>query len=415
MSKLKENLVAYKIPILYTGSSIVKALAGIIVSFIIARYVSPEDLGLWTTISLALTYSVFLQGGVINGLNLELPYAYGKGNKEEAEKLAAVSQTYIIAVSILVLSIGVGINFFYPFQEAKVKWGVLAITFMICFTFYQSYLLSTFRSNDAFLKLSYIQFVDAIVNIGTLILIIYYAYYGMIVKATVVIFIYVILLHIFRPIKVRFYWNKNIFKNLLKVGFPIFGLAYLELITSTIDKVWIIKFSDLNNVGLYSFGLYSLTMVTLFSSSIASYIYPRMTYNYGANNNKVLLWKYVKKVTNIVFITLLPVVVIGYFALPYIIQTFFPNYILSTKVMQILLIAGLFKGAVIGVNVLWSMKKWKYMIIYQLSYSLLYAGFTYLFFILLNKTIEGIAIGVLLANVSSVILGLLLSFIGTHK
>ena len=83
--------------------------------------------------------------------------------------------------------------------------------------------------------------------------------------------------------------------------------------------------------------------------------------------------------------------------------------------MQILLIAGLFKGAVIGVNVLWSIKKWKYMIIYQLSYSLLYAGFTYLFFILLNKTIEGIAIGVLLANVSSVILGLLLSYIGTHK
>ena len=49
--------------------------------------------------------------------------------------------------------------------------------------------------------------------------------------------------------------------KLIKVGFPIFSLAYVESIASTIDKVWLIKFSDLTNLGLYSFGLYAITMV----------------------------------------------------------------------------------------------------------------------------------------------------------
>lgn len=248
MRNFKEKVIEYKTPVIYTGSSIIKSFASVFTSFVIAKYVTPDDLGLWATISLAQTYSIFLLSGVINGLNLELPFAYGKGNIKEAEELASVSQTYILIISLILLLSGLCITFIFPFQEEKVKWGVFAIVFVICFSFYQSYLFSTFRSKDAFLKLSSIQLVDAFINIGSLILIIYYAYYGMIIKAVLVIFIDVILLHIFRPIKVRLYWNRKILSNLLKVGFPIFILAYIDTVASTFDKLWLLKFSDLNRV-----------------------------------------------------------------------------------------------------------------------------------------------------------------------
>ncbi len=404
----------YKTPILYTGSSIIKSFASIIVSFVIAKYVSPGDLGLWSTISLALTYSVFLQGGVINGLNLELPYAYGKGCDDEARRLTSVAQTYIVFISGVILLIGLTITFIYPFQDEKIKWGVMAITLVICFTFYQSYLLSTFRSNDAFLKLSYIQMVDAFVNICTLFLIVYFAYFGMILKAVMVILIYVSLLHVFRPIKVKCTWDKKSFIKILKTGLPIFALILLDTTANSIDKIWLVKFSTLQNVGFYSFAFYALTSLTLFSGSVASYIYPRMTYNYGKNRNKLLLWNSVKKITLILFGLLLPIVIIGYIVLPLFIKTYFSQYVFSTVSMQILLIAGLFKGSVIGVNVLWSIKKWKYMFFYQITYSILFIALTYICFKIFDNRIEGIAIGVLLANIINLLSGLTFSYFATH-
>lgn len=415
MSKIREKLSVYKTPFIYTGSTVIKSLASILVSLVIAKYISPNELGLWSSISLVLIYSNFLQGGIINGLNLELPYAYGKGEIKKGNKLASVARTYIIFIAIISLFVGLLFFLIYPTSNDKVKWSILSISLIIPITFYQNYLLSTFRSNNSFLKLSYIQIIESILNIVTLAFIVYYAYYGMLVKSVLVILMYTLLLHLSRPIRVKHYWDKRVFMDLIKVGFPIFSLAYVESIASTIDKVWLIKFSDLTNLGLYSFGLYAITMVTLISSSIASYIYPRMTYNYGQNNNKIILWRMVKKITLILFIILMPIVIIGTFLIPYFIESFFPAYILSTKTMQVLLIAGLFKGCAIGVNVLWSMKKWKYMFFYQATYTLLLISITYLCFRILDFTIEGLALGVLIANIVNFLNAMVLSYKATHE
>lgn len=413
--QLKKTISKFKTPFFYTGSSIFKAIAGIIASFVIAKFITPEDFGLWSTISLALTYSLILQSGIVNGLNLELPYNYGKNNDTYAEKMAAVGQTFTIVISIFAIVIGLIIAFFVPPEQKKIKWGVFAITILIGCTFYQNFLLSTFRSNNSFFKLSWIQLVEAIFSIITLVLIVYFSYYGLLLKSIIVAILYVILLHIFRPIKVSFYWDKKIFIELLKVGLPIFALAYSSSFISTIDRMILVRNTDYMQVGLYSFGLYSLTMISLFSDSFATYFYPRMTYNYGLNNNKLILWKYVKKVTILMFAILIPIISIGYFILPYIINKFFPSYILSIQVMQILLFAGLFKGGVIGVNILWSMKKWKYMIIYQLQYSFFLVSSTYFCFRIKENTIEGVAIGIMIAYFLNFISGLILSYIATHN
>jgi O-antigen/teichoic acid export membrane protein len=216
MKSLKEKFLVNKTPVLYTGSSVIKAFVGLIVSFIIAKYVSPDDLGIWSSISLALTYSNFLQAGVINGLNLELPYSYGKGDIENAQKMAGVAQSYTLGISIFVFLLGILCILLFPIHNPKLKWGIIAITIVICFSFYQNYLLSTFRSNNSFLKLSYIQIADAVVNFITLFLIVYYLYYGILLKAVIVVFVYDILLDINRPIKVKFYWNKDVFKKISK-------------------------------------------------------------------------------------------------------------------------------------------------------------------------------------------------------
>lgn len=414
LHRVHENIVKYKTAILYSSTSVIKAMTTMLVGFVIAKYVSPEDLGLWSTLLLFLTYSVFVQGGIINGLNIELPFAYGKGESAKAEKMAGVAQSFTLITSLIVCIMGVGLFFFYPTENGKVKYGILGITIVVIFTFYQAYLLSTFRSNNSFLKLSKIQFFEAILNIFTIILVVYFAYYGMILKSVVMIIFFVAILHIYRPIKTKLFWNKEIFYHLSKVGLPIFVLILIDSSVSTIDKVWLLKYTNLEQVGLYTFGLYALNLFVLFSSSIASYVYPKMTYNYAQNNDRLILWGYMKKVTWLLLLIQTPLVLIGFFAIPPLVEHFFPSYILSTTPMQILLIAGLMKGSVIGVNILWSMKMWKYMYVYVLSYAFLLAVFTFIGLKIFEEKLVGVSLGVLLANTLNLIIAINLSYRATH-
>jgi len=319
----------------------------------------------------------------------------------------------VIIFSILFIILGCLYFLFYPEQNPKIRYGVVAIVFVSILTYYQSYLMSTFRSKNSFETLSFIQIADSIVNILTIILVIYFSYYGMILKSVIVIFIYVILLHIYRPIKVDLIWDYKSLSKLLKVGLPIFGLAMIESFSSTMDKLWLIKFSNAKDLGLYSFGLYGYTVFLLFSSSIASYVYPKMSYSFGKQGDVRMLWEFVKKITIIMLGIQIAIAIIGFLSIPTLISCFFPNYIQSTSVMQILLFAGIFKGSVVGVNALWSMKKWRFMILYQSISGFLLICFTLIgAYCFLNK-IEGVAYGILIANILSFLLGITLVFTTT--
>lgn len=413
--KIKQGFVTYKTPIIYASSSIIKAVATLFAGFFIAKFISPEDLGLWSTLSLFITYALFLQGGVINGLNLELPLTFGQGKNRKAMLYASVGQTFTFFASLFLLAVGVCIYFFYPFENLKIRYGVLGISIIIVATFYQNYLLSTFRSNNTFLKLSYLQIIDAFVNIGTIALVVYFAFYGLLLKGVIVIIVFVGMLHFCRPIKVKLQWDQRIFFKLLKTGLPIFLLSYLEAFALTVDKIVIIKYSDLENLGFYSFALYALVFSTLFSNALASYIYPKMTFKYGQDKNKLILWKYVKQITILLLAVQLPLFIVGYFVIPPVIHTYFPVYAESILPMQILLFAGIMKGSVVGVNVLWSMKKWKFMIIYQGGYALLLVGFIYFFVNFFSNKIVGVAVGMMGANIINLFIGIYLSYLATHE
>lgn len=406
---------AYKTPLIYTSSSVLKALATLISGFIIAKFVSPSDFGLWTTLSLLISYALVFQGGFINGLNLELPFLLGNREEKRAHLYASVTQLLTTISVVLVLLLSAAVYLIYPFSDNKEKFGFLGVSVIIMCTFFQNYFLSTFRSNNQFLRLSYIQIVEAFLNILTIALVMYFGFYGMIAKAVSVILVYVSILAIYRPIKVKSSWNKEVFFNLLKVGMPIFMLAYIEVFALTVDKIFLLKFSNLESVGIYSFAFYAFAFTLLFSNSLASYIYPKLTYKYGETKDKLILWKYVKKITIILLCLQLPFAILGIFVIPYAITSYFPNYEGSILPMQILLLAGIFKGSIIGVNVLWSIKKWKYMITYQLFYAFLFIALTFLFVNVLDNKVVGISVGVLLCNFINLFSGIILSYKGTHE
>lgn len=414
-AKLQDKFFLYKIPIVYTLSSLVKAFATMVSGFIVAKFVEPTDFGLWTTLSLLTSYAILLQGGVINGLSLELPLAFGEGNIQKGNSYISVSHFFTLISGAILFLAAVSVFLFYSFGNQKERMGFIGVSIVTVLTFFQNFLLSTFRSNNQFLRLSYIQIFEAILNLFALIFVFYYAYYGMVLKSVIVMFLYVTALYIYRPIKVQPLWDKSAFLHLLKVGLPIFGLAYVEVFASTVDKILLVKFSDFKSVGIYSFAFYSFAFTTLFSSSLASYVYPKLTYKYGESKNKLLLWQSVKKLTLLLVSIQIPFGILGYFIIPVMVSSYFPQYAESTLPMQILLFAGIFKGSAVGSNVLWSMKKWKFMVIYQVGYAVLLILGSFLLVIVCSNKVVGVALGLLFACLISLVIGIYLCYEATVK
>ena len=170
--------------------------------------------------------------------------------------MAGTVQSFTLGISILVFTVGIIYLLVVGNDSDKMFYGILGMILIIVLNFYQNYLFSSFRSKDSFLKLSVLQFVHAFLNLATLILVFYYAYYGLVLKTVIVSFVYVVLMHIYRPIKVALTWDKKSFFKLLSVGLPIFGLSYIESIASTTDKLLLLKYSNMEEVGIYSFAFY---------------------------------------------------------------------------------------------------------------------------------------------------------------
>lgn len=412
---IKNFYKIYKTPILFTGGAMSQSMTQLIIGLVIAKFIPPEDLGLWTTLNLAVTYTSFMQAGLISGLNRELPYTLGQGNKKEAQNLAGTVQSITLITTILIFLAGILLFVFYQFNNDKIKYGLLSITIFIISLFFQNYFTSTYRSNNSFISLSKIQVTNAILNLLSLVLIIYFAYYGLILKSAIVSVLYTIHLYIARPISIRFTINKNYLIKIMKTGLPIWGLAYIESLASTMDKILLLKFSDLSSVGIYSFAFYGYSLFLVLSVTIAKYISPKLSFIYGMNNDKKQLWGYFKKITLLTILIQLPLALIAFLVMPYFTYSFFPQYIESIRAMQILVCAGMFKGSIIGVNVLISIKAFKYLSFYQITYSLLLLISPFVGIQIFENPIIGVSFGILFANILNFISGYYFTYIATIK
>ncbi len=398
----------------YTFSSAAKAGVQFIISFVTVRYVLPAELGLWTSLSLATTYSIFLQAGVVNGLSRELPFNLGAGRQDLVEAHAGVAQAVIYWGMILVAVAG---------SIASVGWGwgnptlgvsIFAVTLVTLLTLYQNYLLVTFRSNHAFRALGKAQLWSAGVMLAFIPALVLWGYWGMVGKVVLSTGLLVVLLHLARPLRVPARWDGKAFWELMKVGTPIFVLAYLFAVAGTADRLILLRTGGVEQVGFYAMALYAWQALTVLPHSLATYIYPRMTYSWGKAGDPRQLWNGAWKTALVMLGIMVPMAVVGWFLLPIVGPTFFPKYREGIFAAQITLVSAVFYGAVIGVNALWSMKAWKYMVVYQLSSAGLLVAGPLAGAKLFQSPLTGVATGMLFARAVTFMIGMGATYRATH-
>lgn len=407
----------HRAPAFFTASSIWLSVAQMISGVVIVHYVAPKEMGVWASVSLALVYSMFLLTGIQNGLSRELPYYLGANNEDMAKRLAATTLFYtdigcilcflggIIAVALLI----------WEKKGPNLIYSVAAISLLVIFQFYQYYLFLTFRSKNSFLKLAWVQTWQAGIMLLSLPLLFMFRYKGMLLRALIVAGLTLYLMHRVRPIVVRPSWNTESFWLLLKTGIPIFATDYIRNIAGTADKIVLLKFAGVEQVGLYALAVTASAAFQVVPQSIAHYIYPRMSHHYGRTNNPRVLWILACRVTLVVVVTMIPVALIGSALIPWAVRNLFPKYILGTHAAQIMLFSSVAAGATIGSNALSSLKAWSHLIGFQFSYAGLIAMAPLIGIRMFQLPLDGVAYSVLIANLLSVVLALGFTYAATHS
>jgi|GEM_PF-5376833 len=406
----------YKTILFYVITTVSKALAQIASVFLVAKFVQPGDLGLWTIANVFVVYSALLNLGIISGLNRELPFNLGKGDYTKAETIVGTSMLYMwIMISAMVI-VGSAVSIFYLGNISfKTLISGCAVTLLSAMSFLENFLLATYRSNSSFNKLSILQLLQTGLNILTLALIYFYGFWGLVFKTVFVQLVYVIILYSNRPFKVPCRWNKHAFYDVLKVGFPIYILAFAQSSAATFDKVLLAKITDKIHLGYYSFGMYSFIALALIPTAISNFIYPKLSYKYGRDNNRMDLWADFKKIVFGMFIMLLPIAIVMWIAAPYLLERFFPSYIDGVAAFRILAIAAVFLGTTAGGNVVLTIKEWKYIIAYQSIYAISLIVFPFIFSLLFTDKVTGVALGVLMAYIIISLAIYIIVYLCTHN
>jgi O-antigen/teichoic acid export membrane protein len=402
-------------PLLYSGSSVASAGAQLISGFVVIKWVSPEEMGLWQSVRLAQIYSFILLIGINNGLGRELPFFLGKGERSFAESLADTAFSCVTVANVLVMLCGVGCVVAFAHLGLHLVWAIVSVTCLIVLSFYQQILICTFRSNDSFNKLTWIQLTEALLSLATVPIVYFFHYNGMLARTVIITGVVASLTYLLRPMRVRMRIEWPAFKLLLKTGLPIFGLDYVKNSCSTLDRLVLLKMGGFEDVGFYSLARVGFQTLAVLSQSLGSYVYPHMTYKFGHSGDTRSLWYFGIKFVLIAVVFTAVAAACGWLILPWFVPAFLPKYLGGLRPTQIILIAGICESVTVIVNALWSMKAWKIMVAYQVSSSILFAVGPVLGIVLIGRSLEGVAWGTVIGSAGRGTLALILAFYGTHK
>lgn len=306
-----------------------------------SRLVDPSVLGLFNGIGLVRGYAPFLQGGVANGLNRELPFLVGKGEKERARELAAVAQSWLLLVAFLGVAALIGMA---AWELAQGHWqlalGWASFTVPVFGVLYgQFYLRILYVTHGRFPRLSYITVLVSAVGVVTVAFVWWLGFAGLCLRGVIVAALMLGLLWRWRPLSVRPRWRWPDLRLLVKTGVPIFAVGQLAAWWPVLDSTLVLKYAGTRGLGLYALATMAGPVVALLPQAMGQVVYPKMAEEYGRTGCVRPLVRMAVAPTVVTIIATLAAVVVGWFLIPPVTRLLLPKYIEGIPAAQWSLVA----------------------------------------------------------------------------
>lgn len=329
----------------FSIASTLYSLCTMIVGFLNMRWLGPELLGIWQSVTIINSYLPIVQLGIQSGLNLELPVLLGGKKDDEAKDYVATafSFAFVLAAFFTVISI-VGIIVLIILDvDINVILGVVAVSIMAIASCFRLHYIATYRSAGAFNKLTKIYFVECFIIILMIGAIYLWNYYGLLIYNIIEYVTFTVMMWYYAPYrKVSPKFNRSYFKVLLKRGVFMTIVNQIKGIIESLPRLILLNVGGVYFVGLFNPALVVGSFMNLVPNQIAQFLHPQLGYKYGQTKQAKDMWRYFMALTIYVPLCLIPVALIGWFLIPYALEYMFPKYIDSLWPIRIMLVGFLF-------------------------------------------------------------------------
>jgi O-antigen/teichoic acid export membrane protein len=296
-------------------------------SLIMVRLVTPDVLGQFNGLTLIQSYIPPLHLGIYDGLARQLPFLLGQGKTEQAEGITSTAEQWARITAIVVAGIALTISLWFFINtdwHRAFAWGTNAIC--IIYLLYGSYLEVILRTAQDFNRLIKANLFNSLFLSVSVSLLLISEYYGLCARASFAAIFIVIYLWFNRPFKIRAQWSKNNFKQLFKVGFPILIVNAMSLWWSALDNTFVLLFIGNEGLGLYTLAN-MICYATVLPQAFGQVLYPKLSYDFGNQNNMRVIILTVWRQSLIIFYISLFFGAVLWKILPVILSYLAPKYI----------------------------------------------------------------------------------------
>ena len=366
-SRLNSNSVLAALLFRYS-SNLVFQLAGFIVAMVVSKLLGPELLGYYALLNIIKNYLSYTNLGSTNGLTWSLGMSLGAGKQEEADSTIKTAFTFhfilplFFAISIVVVSAFIELQ--YPLNWVVPFAGIIGFIDL-----YGVNLSRIFGAMELHKYLARIKIIKSFLTIIVVIPLVYFfSIEGRIFAALLLSLFLTVVYHVKIKNKLAFHWDKEKFKELIRVGFPIMMAGFLHANFFLADRLIITGFLTIEDLGMYAFGFYLVNVVKMIKGTVANVVYQRQNRVFGkfGPQDTSQLFRITKSTSY--FVTDLTGIVSGIslIVFTYAVLIFMPEYSDALNITYIVV----FSQAIGSINVLNTVRK-NYLFLGILSFSLL--------------------------------------------
>jgi O-antigen/teichoic acid export membrane protein len=403
LKRILKYINIYSIGINYSLISTVRSLIVVGISVACMIWIGPSDLGLWSTVSIYLSYTPLIFLGVQSSLNRELPILLGQKNNDKALKLVSNARSVSIFISITIILFGLLIVLIAIKNNSNIN-NILSLVAVIIIATSESYrvhLIATYRTTNSFIKLTKIYIIEILFTILFLFIIYKYKYVGFLVYSVFTIMLNVFLLSYWSPYRnIKLSFEREHFQFLLKSGFLLMIFAQLKQAIPTFAKWVIIIYGDNIQLGLFTPAFAIGALMFMIPDQIANFISPKIGFNYGEHQNASNFWPHIQKAIILLPLISLPISFLIWIFSPFILNSFMPKYHESLWAIRFMSIGFVFSSSFLTQTVLYTIKAHKHIFLFLMLEGLGYFLIPILIMKISNyNLIESVAIGISITSI----------------
>ena len=321
-----------------------------------ARFLGPEETGLFKSFTIPLTYMTFLHLGTFDGLWRQIPYYLEKKNYLKVDNLAATAGYWNLIVSITVSLIFFLIavysliakdvyGFFGWISQSICCWGV----------FYGGYLGATYRTLSHFVVLAKINLIQSVLNFLMVFLLPFFKFYGLCFRSFFPVIVGLLLCHIKKPLNVKYLFNVKEFQEIVKVGLPFsfWGSLYTS-IWFAVESTLMLYFGGLTGLGYFSVAVAMREGMNVLPMAVYQVLSPKIVAAFSRDGNINSSITYCFKIT--IFLVCFMSVSVFFVSLfiELIVPLAIPKYIHGLDLMKLCLLFSVVQSASIPSNLLFA-------------------------------------------------------------